>query len=117
MTYKLTVKNLAAEYTLGHYTVANPYHVPIIRTQLTRNIADLFDEIKDEISQAFSDNIVLEGNGTISDLLYQCYDVALTISSIEWKTFPALETVMPIVCRTSNRVFVGLPTCERLVVL
>lgn len=33
----------------------------------------------------------------------------------EWTTVPAHETLMHIICRTSNRYFVGLPLCERLV--
>lgn len=41
------------------------YHTDVVRTQLTRNIAGLFDDIKDEITQAYSDNIVLEGSGTL----------------------------------------------------
>lgn len=31
---------------------------------------------------------------------------------VEWTSVPALETIQQIVCRTSNRVFVGLPLCE-----
>lgn len=31
---------------------------------------------------------------------------------IEWVKYPASETLMWIVCRTSNRVFVGAPLCE-----
>jgi hypothetical protein len=30
----------------------------------------------------------------------------------EWKSVPALSSVQKVVCRTSNRVFVGLPLCE-----
>lgn len=30
---------------------------------------------------------------------------------LEWTKIPALRTVMKIVCRTSNRLFVGLPLC------
>jgi hypothetical protein len=29
----------------------------------------------------------------------------------EWSKFRALETIMPIICRASNRVFIGAPLC------
>ena len=56
-------KTIASEYTLGRYVVEDRYHTEVVRSQLTRNIAGLFDDIKDEITQAYSDNIVLEGSG------------------------------------------------------
>jgi len=33
---------------------------------------------------------------------------------LDWTSVPAYDTVMHIVCRTSNRYFVGLPICEDL---
>ena len=30
----------------------------------------------------------------------------------EWKSVPALSSAQKVVCRTTNRVFVGLPLCE-----
>ena len=33
---------------------------------------------------------------------------------LDWTSVPAYDTVMHIVCRTSNRYFVGLPICEYL---
>lgn len=56
-------KTIASRYTLGDYVVEDRYHTEVVRSQLTRNIAGLFDDIKDEITQAYSDNIVLEGSG------------------------------------------------------
>ncbi|OBZ66897.1 Ent-kaurene oxidase [Grifola frondosa] len=83
---------LQFQYTLGPSIHHNQYHVPIVRSQLTRNLAGLFPEIRDEIVASFMDAIPLTGNG--------------------WTTVPALDTVMQIVCRTSNRIFVGLPKCR-----
>jgi hypothetical protein len=31
---------------------------------------------------------------------------------LEWKSVPALSSVQKVVCRTTNRVLVGLPLCE-----
>jgi cytochrome P450 len=59
---------------------------------LTRNLAIRFADIKDEITAAFGDLIPVDDN--------------------EWTTVPALRTMMKIVCRTSNRLFVGLPLCR-----
>lgn len=33
------------------------------------------------------------------------------ISHSEWKSVPALSAIQQVVCRTSHRVFVGLPLC------
>ena len=41
----------------------NPYHVPIVRGQLTRNIGALYPEIIDEIRTAFHDVLNLSDNG------------------------------------------------------
>ena len=35
-----------------------------------------------------------------------------SIDHPEWKSVPALRSVQTIICRASNRVFVGLPLCE-----
>lgn len=44
---------------MGRSLVDNEYHVNIIRFQLTRNIAQLYDGLRDEIEVAFKDNIPL----------------------------------------------------------
>lgn len=41
----------------------NPYHIPIVRSQLTRNIGALYPEIRNEIITAFDDILDLNGNG------------------------------------------------------
>ncbi|TCD69273.1 hypothetical protein EIP91_008208 [Steccherinum ochraceum] len=82
---------LAARYILGADVVANPYHMPLVHAKLTRNLSDFHAIMKDEMWSAFSDHI---GH------------------SYEWTSVPALKTVMSIISRTSNRVFVGLPLCR-----
>ncbi|KIJ05875.1 hypothetical protein PAXINDRAFT_92824, partial [Paxillus involutus ATCC 200175] len=77
---------------LGHDVHHNPYHVAIIRSQLTRNLGNLFPDIRDEIVIAFEETLDLQAN--------------------EWKSVPAFQTVQEVVCRTTNRVFVGLPLCR-----
>lgn len=48
---------------MGLEILHNPYHVPIVRSQLTRNIGVLYPEIRDEIIMAFDDVLDLRGNG------------------------------------------------------
>jgi cytochrome P450 len=82
---------LAISYTMGSNFQSNLYHVPIIRNQLTKNIGTVFPEVQDEIMQVFDDEIH---------------------PTADWTKVSAVQTLMQIVCRTSNRVFVGLPLCR-----
>ncbi|ETW81028.1 cytochrome P450 monooxygenase 51 [Heterobasidion irregulare TC 32-1] len=84
-------RTLQVEYTLGPEIHHNPYHVSIIRSQLTRNLGALFPDVREEIVASFNDIIPAKD---------------------EWVKYPAMETLMKIVCRTSNRIFVGAPQCR-----
>ncbi|KAF9261891.1 cytochrome P450 [Marasmius fiardii PR-910] len=80
------------EYTVSPIIHKNPYHIDVIRTTLTRNIAARFDEVRDEIQAAFSELIPLQD---------------------DWVEPPnIIKTIQDIVVRTSNRFFVGLPLCR-----
>ncbi|KAJ3478571.1 hypothetical protein NLI96_g9660 [Meripilus lineatus] len=48
---------IQSDFTMGTAISNNPYHVPIIRSQLTRNLSTLFSDIRDELSTAFIDLI------------------------------------------------------------
>lgn len=48
---------IQTDYTLGSEISLEPYHIPVVRTSLTRNIATRFAEIKDKINAAFGDYI------------------------------------------------------------
>ncbi|KAF9237102.1 cytochrome P450 [Melanogaster broomeanus] len=87
-----TNDSMKVEYTLGHNIHHNPYHIPIIRSQLTRNLGVLYPDIRDELVTAFEETLDLKGN--------------------EWKSVLAFNTIQQVVCRTSNRIFVGLPLCR-----
>ncbi len=45
------------EYTIGRDVFADPYHINVVRSALTRNIAVRFEDVADEIQEAFHDNI------------------------------------------------------------
>ncbi|KAJ7873317.1 cytochrome P450 [Mycena olivaceomarginata] len=83
---------LQTGYTMGWGIVKDTYHANVVRTSMTRNLGVLFPEVRDEIVVAFDDVLPIQGK--------------------EWLTVPAFDTMMQIVCRTSNRLFVGLPLCR-----
>ncbi|KAJ7149211.1 cytochrome P450 [Mycena crocata] len=85
-------ERIQVKLTMGGAIAENPYHQTTIRTSLTRNLGRCFPDIRDEIFCAFDDVLKLEGS--------------------DWKTLPVLPTIMGIVARVSNRLFVGLPLCR-----
>ncbi|KAI9571035.1 cytochrome P450 [Boletus coccyginus] len=80
------------KYTMGPELLQNMYHVEIIRSHLTRSLSSLYPEIRNEVSIAF--------------------DEVLDLRDGEWKSVRALSAIQKVVCRTSNRLFVGLPLCR-----
>jgi hypothetical protein len=50
-------------WTMGLSIHDNPYHLPIIRSQLTRNVGVVFSDIRDEIVAAWGDALPLKGDG------------------------------------------------------
>ncbi|KIL61336.1 hypothetical protein M378DRAFT_166987 [Amanita muscaria Koide BX008] len=80
------------DLTLGVEPFQNQFHIEVVKLPLTRNIGFRLADIQDEIVTAFNVNIRLQGN--------------------EWTTVIAYSTIIDIVCRTSNRMFVGLPLCR-----
>jgi hypothetical protein len=103
------VQIVAMRYTFGDELVYDPYHVPVIRTTLNRNLGVCFPDIQDEIVHAFDDILALKGNGRLR--VFAAMDIS-SYSPTEWKSIPAMDAMLRIVCRASNRLFVGLPLCE-----
>ncbi|PBK90650.1 cytochrome P450 [Armillaria gallica] len=79
------------DYTFGRSARVDPYHFEVVRRTLTRNIASCFADVHDEIKASFKDNIPM---------------------TEDWVEIPAYETILQIVCRATNRMFVGLPLCR-----
>ncbi|KIM39012.1 hypothetical protein M413DRAFT_12344 [Hebeloma cylindrosporum] len=82
---------LQTEYTVGGQINMNPYHVPIIRAQLTKALPQLMRDVHEEVVDAFNEFIPLTS---------------------EWTGVKASDTFINVVCRASNRVFVGRPLCR-----
>ncbi|KAF8061617.1 cytochrome P450 [Lyophyllum atratum] len=79
------------DYTIGREIHYDPYHIAAIRSTLTRRLVERFPDVQDEIVTAFAEHIP---------------------ATDAWTKVHALPTIMKIVCRTSNRLFVGLPLCR-----
>ncbi|KAF8997910.1 cytochrome P450 [Cyathus striatus] len=82
---------LQIPYTMGPEITTNPYHIPIVRSQLTRNLGRIFPELQEEIVDACKDFLP---------------------PTKDWKAFHAMNTFIEVVARASNRTFVGLPLCR-----
>jgi len=78
-----------------------------VKSSLTRNIASRFDVIIDEVTESFRTYIPITEGRRFPVHLADAHKKS------EWTKVPAHETLMHIICRTSNRYFVGLPLCER----
>ncbi|KAK0494784.1 cytochrome P450 [Armillaria luteobubalina] len=84
-------KTLQTFYTLGSNIHHDPYHVDVVRSALTRNISACFPAVRDEIEVSFKDEIP---------------------ETEDWTKVHAYSSILQIVCRTTNRMFVGLPLCR-----
>ncbi|THV06416.1 cytochrome P450 [Dendrothele bispora CBS 962.96] len=79
------------DYTLTKAANTNWYHFDVVRTTLTQKMDETFPDVRDEMIAAFDDEIPV---------------------SEDWVTYPALNTILRVVCRTTNRTFVGTPLCR-----
>ncbi|KAF8989850.1 cytochrome P450 [Cyathus striatus] len=82
---------LQIPYTMGSEITTNPYHVSIVRTRLTRNLANIFPAVRDELLASFSE-IIPEKEG--------------------WVKYNASDAFMKIIARVTNRMIVGFPLCR-----
>lgn len=82
---------LQMDHTINYPNLHQEYHVDVVRGPLTRGFPSRFEEIKDEIMASFKDILPAKD---------------------EWTAYPLLGTLIPVVCRTTNRLFVGLPLCR-----
>ena len=100
---------LQKEYTIDSLNKDDFYHVDIIRTKLTRNIAVTFEEVREELILALNDLIPTDEDGKWQTR----WGKISLIENAEWVKFPIIETIQRVVCRATNRVFVGIPLCLR----
>ncbi|KAH9993110.1 cytochrome P450 [Russula vinacea] len=86
------IEFLQPEYTLDLLNMNDSFHTDVIRSKLTRNIAATFKEVREELIMAMDEFIPTSGD--------------------EWVKLPILETLQRVICRATNRIFVGVPLCR-----
>ncbi|KAF4619932.1 hypothetical protein D9613_004667 [Agrocybe pediades] len=80
------------DHTLGTAVSDNAYHINIVRGPLTRNLANQFDDARDEMILALNDMIPCEG--------------------AEWTTVPVFDGLVEVISRITTRAFMGLDLCR-----
>ena len=100
-------------YLISPAINSNPYHVSVARRHLARNISCHYPDVADEIFTAFDEVLDIKSNGISSWWVFPLCANAL----IEWTSISTATAMREIVCRISNRVFVGLPLCTSLALL
>ncbi|KAK0196180.1 cytochrome P450 [Armillaria mellea] len=85
------VDDLQTDHTVGRTVGADNYLAEVVRGAFTRNISTCFADVQDEIQAAFMDNVPM---------------------TEDWIEVPAYEKILQIICRASNRMFIGLPLCR-----
>jgi hypothetical protein len=85
----------------------DPYHVPVIRNQLTKNLGVLFPWLRDEVVQAFHENIP----PATGKWVRHWFALEFILSS-DWTKVRAYDITLQIVSQTANRLFVGDSLCE-----
>ncbi|KAH8828884.1 cytochrome P450 [Flagelloscypha sp. PMI_526] len=86
-----TNESLQTEFTIGPEAAWDPYHAIAVRGPLTRNINMIYPEMREETIASATDHIPL---------------------TEDWTEVPAMDVLMMIVSRISNRMIVGLPLCR-----
>ena len=94
---------------MGNEVHDSPYHIAVVRSQLTRNIEKMYPGIRDEVVTSFNEVLGLRDYGGKS-FLVKISLAPISVTS-EWKSVLASSAIQKVVCRTSNRLFVGLPLC------
>ncbi|KAJ6576531.1 cytochrome P450 [Mycena vulgaris] len=86
---------LQLHHTVGRQFCDETYHISAIKTSLNQNLAEILPNMVDEIVRGYVDVMDTQlGGGN------------------EWTPIRALDTFTRIICRSSNRIFVGLPLCR-----
>jgi hypothetical protein len=84
------------------------FHTDVIRSKLTRNIAVTFKEVREELIMGMDDLVPMHEDGTWQSPGGKVYG---SQENAEWVKVPIQETLQRVICRATNRVFVGVPLC------
>lgn len=83
------------------------YSTDVIRHKLTRDVAITFKDVHEELVMAMDDFIPACEDSTWQSHRRKGYG----LQHAEWVKVPVIETLQRVVCRITNRIFVGAPLC------
>ncbi|KAI0060665.1 cytochrome P450 [Artomyces pyxidatus] len=83
---------LQADHTFGPDVFVQPYHISVCQMQLTRALSAVFCGMYEELTAAFEE--------------------AIPVKEDVWMPVPIGDVLRDVICRVSNRVFVGAPLCR-----
>ncbi|PPQ70640.1 hypothetical protein CVT25_011241 [Psilocybe cyanescens] len=98
------------DHTLGMAVSDNPYHINIVRGPLTRNLANQFNDIHNEMILALNDMIPCKADGMLS-IAFAPTTAAHTIFT-EWTSVPVFEGLVEMISRITTRAFLGIDLCR-----
>ena len=75
------LQTLQTVHTLGKAVADDPWHVPVVRGALTRNIGAKFDDVREEIVAAFEDEMPAT-TGMCSDISCM-FETHLTVTRMD----------------------------------
>jgi hypothetical protein len=87
-----TREAIQSEYTLNILNPSDKYSADIIRSKLMRDVAATFKETREELVMAMDDLIPTRED--------------------KWVKVPIIQTLQRVICRATNRIFVGVPLCS-----
>ncbi|KAF6749712.1 cytochrome P450 [Ephemerocybe angulata] len=82
---------LQSEHLLKDHIRTPPFHIPVARTPMTRAFVSKFGDVSEEIKAACGEWLD---------------------AGEDWKPFTLYQALIHVVCRASNRLFVGTPLCQ-----
>ncbi|KAI0337447.1 cytochrome P450 [Trametopsis cervina] len=85
---------LQSDYTLGPTLKEDTYHIGVLRSAMNKNLANVLPDVVDELDIGFGD----------------VFDAKLEPEG--WTPLKVVDMALRLVVRSSNRAFVGLPTCR-----
>ncbi|KAH7105146.1 cytochrome P450 [Auriculariales sp. MPI-PUGE-AT-0066] len=85
---------LHGDYTMGSWRTESNTMAELVKGRMTRSLGTLFPAVYEEMGAAFED------------------EISSKLVGEHWTPMSVIMPLTRIVCRTSNRLFVGLPLCR-----
>ena len=101
-------QSLQLEYTLGISDPFDEYITSFVRSKLARNIAVIFKDVREELVMGMNDLVPIHEDSTWQSFEQRGYS---SHSPAEWVKVSIQETMQRVICRITNRIFVGAPLC------